>query len=133
MKNILGTLTVVVLLLSMHICAHAQTQTSMNATAATGYQQADKELNTVYQKILKQYAKQPVFIKKLKTAQRLWVQLRDAELAAKYPSPGAYGSAEPMCKATYLESLTRERTKFLRVWLDGIEEGDVCSGSVKMK
>ncbi|MFD1258354.1 lysozyme inhibitor LprI family protein [Mucilaginibacter terrae] len=111
----------------------AQSQTAMNMEAGSSYQKADKELNIVYQKILKEYAAQPLFIKKLKVAQRLWIQLRDAELAAKYPSNGSYGSVEPMCESLYLETLTRERIKFLRVWLTGIPEGDVCSGSVKSK
>ncbi|WP_158827128.1 lysozyme inhibitor LprI family protein [Mucilaginibacter lacusdianchii] len=135
MKSIITLLTFVIsfLLFFASISSFAQTQSAMNTQAGSQYQKTDKELNAVYQKILKQYAKQPVFIKKLKAAQRLWIQLRDAELAAKYPAPGTYGSVEPMCKAGYLEKLTRERTKFLQVWLDGIEEGDVCSGSVKMK
>ncbi len=105
----------------------------MNIQAGVEYQKVDKELNTVYQKILKEYATQPAFIKNFKSAQRIWVQLRDAELAAKYPESGTYGSVEPMCKARYLTALTKDRIKSLRPWLDGIEEGDVCTGSVKMK
>lgn len=42
-----------------------------------------------------------------------------------------YGSVYPMCAALFLKELTEERTEKLRVWLNGIEEGDVCSGSVK--
>lgn len=111
----------------------AQSQTALNMKAYSDYQKADKELNVVYGKILKEYADQPQFIKKLKVTQRLWVQLRDAELAAKYPESGTYGSAAPMCESIYLETLTKDRTKFLRVWLTGIPEGDVCVGSVKSK
>ncbi|WP_462267377.1 lysozyme inhibitor LprI family protein [Mucilaginibacter sp.] len=113
--------------------AKAQSQTAMNMEAGDGYAKADRELNVVYQKILKSYAAQPIFIKKFKTAQRLWVQLRDAELEARYPDTGdGRGSAEPMCKSIYLEKLTKERTSFLNIWLTGIPEGDVCTGSVKM-
>lgn len=101
--------------------------------AGDSYAKADRELNLVYQKILKEYAAQPKFIQKLKTAQRLWVQLRDAELAARYPDSGSYGSSEHQCESLYLENLTKERTKFLRVWLTGIPEGNICSGSVKFK
>jgi hypothetical protein len=46
---------------------------------------------------------------------------------------GYYGSVHPMCVAMYLTQLTEERIKILRIWLDGIEEGDVCCGSVKSK
>ncbi len=122
-----------ILFISIQLGAHSQSQTAMNKQAGNQYQKADKELNAVYQKILKEYAKQTVFIAKLKTAQRLWVQLRDAELEAKFPEPNQYGSALPSCRAIYLEDLTRQRTKFLRTWLNGIPEGDVCNGSVKMK
>jgi uncharacterized protein YecT (DUF1311 family) len=111
--------------------ASAQSQTALNSKADSGYHKADKELNAIYHKILKEYAAQPSFIKNLKIAQRLWIQLRDAELAARYPEDGSYGSVQPMCESSYLEQLTIERTKFLKVWLTGIPEGDVCSGSVK--
>ncbi len=119
--------------LSLHVAAYSQTQTAMNRQAGTQYQKADQELNSVYQKILKEYAKQSVFIAKLKTAQRLWVQLRDAELEARYPEPNQYGSALPTCRAIYLKEMTQQRTNFLRTWLTGIPEGDVCNGSVKIK
>ncbi len=108
-----------------------QTQTELNLNAIRKYKKADLELNSSYQKILKGYASQPLFIKNFKTAQRLWLQLRDAELAARFPVAGSYGSVEPMCKVMYLEGLTRERIEFLKTWLDGMPDGDVCNGSVK--
>ncbi|MBO9563535.1 MAG: DUF1311 domain-containing protein [Niastella sp.] len=113
----------------------AQTQSEMNQNAKTKYQQADKELNTVYQKILKDYSKDAVFIKNLKKAQSLWIQFRDAEMKAKYPDrePGYYGSIQPLCWYTYLTELTEERTTKLKIWTMGIGEGDACTGSVKTK
>jgi hypothetical protein len=44
-----------------------------------------------------------------------------------------YGSVYPMCAANLLSELTEARIKQLRVWLVGSEEGDVCSGSVRLK
>ncbi|WP_231425386.1 lysozyme inhibitor LprI family protein [Pedobacter sp. Leaf250] len=111
----------------------AQSQTGMNMKAYSDYKKADAELNVVYQKILKSYSKETIFIKKFRNAQRLWIQLRDAELAAKYPNNGTYGSVAPMCESIYLETLTRERIIFLNVWVTGIQEGEVCLGSVRMK
>lgn len=113
--------------------SYAQTQMEMNLKAGEQYKKTDKEMNIVYQKILTEYAAQPEFIKKFKIAQRLWVQLRDAELDAKFPGPDYYGTVEPMCRAMYLEGLTKERIKYLKVWLTGIPEGDSCNGSVKIK
>ena len=54
---------------------------------------------------------------------------------AKYPElpDSYYGRVQPMCWYMELVNLTEERTKKLKVWIDGIEEGDACSGSVKIK
>ncbi len=113
----------------------AQTQGGMNSDADKEYQAADKELNTAYQKILTEYKSDASFITNLKAAQRLWIQFRDAEVKARYPKrkDGEYGSAQPTCVSQYMTELTQQRIKTLNVWLTGIEEGDVCSGSVKMK
>lgn len=132
MKIVKTLFVTIILFICIQLGAHGQSQTPMNSQAGSQYQKADKELNTVYKKILREYAKQPVFIAKLKTAQRLWIQLRDAELEAKFPEPDQYGSALPSCRAIYLEDLTRQRIKFLKTWLNGIPEGDVCNGSVKI-
>ena len=47
---------------------------------------------------------------------------RDAEMRDIFPDrePGYYGSVLPMCWSGRLEQLTRERTKQLQVWLDGV-------------
>jgi len=110
----------------------AQSQTAMNK-AYSDFKRADAELNVVYQKILKSYSRETIFIKKFRNAQRLWIQLRDAELAAKYPNRGTYGSVAPMCESIYLETLTKDRIKFLNIWIIGIQGGEVCLGSVRMK
>jgi uncharacterized protein YecT (DUF1311 family) len=130
------TLTAIIVVLMAAFTSnsiYAQSQLALNMKAGSDYEKADKELNVVYKKILKEYAAQPIFIKRLKAAQRLWIQLRDAELSVRYPERENYGSGAAMCESLYLETLTRERTKFLKVWLAGIAEGDVCSGSVKNK
>ena len=75
------------------------------------------------------------FIKNLKASQIIWIKFRDSEMKVKFPDRegGYYGSIQPVCRYSYLEKLTKIRTNDLKVWLTGIEEGDVCSGSVKMK
>ncbi|MBA9075957.1 lysozyme inhibitor LprI family protein [Rufibacter quisquiliarum] len=112
-----------------------QTQAEMNRQAYADYQKADKELNEVYQKILTDYKSDTAFISNLKASQRIWVSFRDAELKMKYPErePGHYGSIHAICRAAFLEELTSERIKKLRVWLTGVKETDACTGSVKEK
>jgi uncharacterized protein YecT (DUF1311 family) len=122
------------LLFTFSLC-FSQTQFELNETEHKKYLKADKELNDIYQKILKDYKQDTAFIKNLKASQKLWVQFRDAEMKVKYPDrpEGYYGSVQPMCWSIYLTQLTQERINTLREWLKGTEEGDVCSGSVMLK
>jgi uncharacterized protein YecT (DUF1311 family) len=117
------------------ILVYGQTQAEMNGEARKNFLKTEKELNTVYNKILKEYKTDTAFIKNLKTAQKLWLKLRHAEMDVKYPDSQTrlYGSVLPMCWSIYMEELTNDRIKQLRVWLSGIEEGNVCAGSVKVK
>ena len=115
---------------------YAQTQTEMDASAAATYNKADKDLNRIYQEILKNNVTDTAFTRNLKIAQRLWLQFRDAEMKMKYPDrePGYYGTIFPLCWYAYLTELTEERTKTLKVWVDGEgDEEDDCSGTVPVK
>ena len=115
--------------------ASAQTQGEMNQDAAGEFKAADKELNAIYQQILEDYADDDVFLANLKEAQRCWITFRDAQLKMKFPDrePGYYGSILPLCKMMYLTELTQDRIKALQVWIDGVQEGDMCSGTVRVK
>lgn len=109
-----------------------KSQFELNQCAGQKDDAADRELNKTYREILTKYSDQPEFLQRMREAQRIWLQLRDAELKMKYPlDRDMYGSVQPMCEASYREELTKERTKQLKKWLTGIAEGDVCSGSVK--
>jgi uncharacterized protein YecT (DUF1311 family) len=115
----------------------AQTQAELNGCAGNSLVKADQKLNRTYQQILKKYAKDTLFLQRLKRAQRAWIFFRDAEVQMKYPTSSRadvttqYGSVYPMCYASFKAELTERRTEELSVWLKGIEEGDLCSGSVK--
>lgn len=115
--------------------ASAQTQRDMNEDAAASFKAADKKLNSLYQKILKDYADDPVFIASFKKAQRCWITFRDAQLKMKYPDrePGYYGSIQPMLETMYLTELTKDRIKALQPWIDGVQEGDLSGGTVRVK
>jgi len=129
MKNI-----VIVIILTLTLNCFSQTQAEMDNNAYAEFNKADKELNKVYQKILTEYKSDSIFVKNLKNAQNIWVKFRDAELEMKYPNYKElhYGTSYSMCKNYYLKELTKERTKKLKVWLIGIKEGEICSGSVKI-
>ena len=131
MKKII--LTIVINLISIY--SFSQTQFEMNEQENNKFKLADKELNATYQKILKEYKSDGAFLKNLKFSQNIWIKFRDAEMKTRYPDreAGYYGSVQPMCWSIYLTQLTKERIKSLELWLTGIPEGDVCSGSVNIK
>lgn len=137
MNKISLRLVLSIVALFLVVCnAPAQTQSEMNDAACAKYKTADAEMNTVYRQVLNKYKSETVFLAKFKAAQRAWIAFRDAHLESLYPEPDklqAYGSVYPVCRCRVLTDLTAERTKQLKQWLDGAEEGDVCSGSVKIK
>lgn len=113
-----------------------QSQSEMNQEAFAHYKEKDAELNLVYSKILKEYGNQKDFIINLKKAQNIWIQFRDAEMAMRFPKEDKglhYGSVYPMCRSYILAEMTEQRTNKLKVWLEGIQEGEVCLGTIKMK
>ncbi|MER2178783.1 MAG: lysozyme inhibitor LprI family protein [Stenotrophomonas maltophilia] len=101
-------------------CNPGGNQLELNACADQEFKKADAELNAVYHQIVTRLAGEPVALAKVKAAQRLWVQLRDADLEARYPV-GAdenprflYGSMYPMLYSGAKAALTTTRTAYLR-------------------
>lgn len=93
---------------------------------------ADKELNRVYKKVRMTYKDDPLFLAKLKVAERAWVKFRDGHMESRYPlDQSQYGSVFGECWCMELAWITQERTNQLKAWLKGTEEGDMCSGSYK--
>lgn len=126
------TITVLIILfIGINTC-FAQTQTEMNNTAYLNYKKADEQLNSVYSQILKKYKDDKVFIVKLQKAELAWIKFRDAEIEAIYPEEDKlrnYGTVYPMCVNKILTKMTQQRLKELKLWLTGIQEGEVCAGS----
>lgn len=112
----------------------AMTQSEMNRCEGVNYEKADAELNRVYKLIQKVYKDDGEFISKLIISQRTWIKLRDADLEMHFPKENKqtqYGSVYPMCHSGVSTALTLQRVEYLKQWLEGVEEGDVCSGSIK--
>jgi len=103
----------------------------MAASAQSAGEKADAELNKVWKQIMKCYKSDKVFIGKLKTAQEAWLKYRDAHIKSMFPEDiSSYGSIYSTCYDNLIEELTKERIRYLKKWVDGIPEGDGCSGSV---
>jgi uncharacterized protein YecT (DUF1311 family) len=113
--------------------AKADTQSEMNRCEGVNYEKADAELNRVYKLIQKVYKDQNEFLSKLKISQRMWLKLRDADMEMHFPdanNQNKYGSVYPMCHAGFSTAMTLQRIAYLKQWLTGTEEGDVCAGSI---
>ena len=111
----------------------AVAQAERNACASTEAKAAQAEMETVFRDVLKKHSADPHFVRQLKAAQLAWLAFRDAELRARFPSARperGYGSVFPMCWRLEHVRLFRERTKALRIWLDGPTDSDsTCAGS----
>ena len=79
----------------------------------------DKELNIVYQKIMKTF--NPVTKNKLRNAQRAWIKYRDSEIENSYyinnPDGGSMGVLFSLYTAA---KLTEERTVYLAEIYDAL-------------
>lgn len=111
--------------------AWAQTQRTMNQGVCQT--NSDKELNKVYQDVLKKKASNKEFITAIKKAQRAWIVFRDSHLESIFPGTVnkrvQYGSVYPMCNCSAEDKLIRDRIIQLQKWLGTKEEGDVCLGT----
>ena len=81
---------------------------------AVAYQEADKRLNDIYNKVLKTLS--PDLQQELQAAELLWIRFRDANCEIEH---GLYkgGSAAPMVLSACLEALTRQRADDLMTML----------------
>ncbi|NNB43772.1 lysozyme inhibitor LprI family protein [Pseudomonas chlororaphis] len=104
-------------------CANTTTQTAMNQCAAQQHQAADKELNTLYQRITQRLKDNPDDKKLLVSAQRAWVAFRDAECG--FAASGvAGGSVYPLIYSNCTTDLTKARVEAFKTYLK-CQEGDL--------
>jgi uncharacterized protein YecT (DUF1311 family) len=96
------------------------------AAATEAARTADVALNDAYRKIRSAFGKDAKFISALTRAEQMWIASRDAQLAF---AASASGVPEGTCAMRELAGATRERTEFLRGWLQPYKEGDACAGS----
>ncbi len=83
-------------------------QAGMNERAAVDFQKADVKLNAVYKKVMA-WQIDAAGREKLKKAERLWVQFRDAECESEADEARG-GTIAPMVYSNCGERLTLERT-----------------------
>lgn len=95
----------------------AMTQSEMNRCADQDAIRADKDLNAIYQNLLKLMANDPRAIAKLKAQENAWIHFRDAFLDAAFPAEDKqanYGTMYPMEALELRAQLTRDQANRLR-------------------
>ena len=93
-------------------CKSAGVNAQISECMYKAWKAQDAELNRVYEQTRKSL--DGADLQRLITAQRLWVQFRDANCDAAYGLYGG-GSAGPMVRSACLEKDTRERVKELKI------------------
>lgn len=122
------------LLLTCYLSSYGQTQSEINKDSQVQYHEIKSEMDKAYQDILFVYKDDSKFVENFKKAQNIWILHRDTELELIFPKKDKkleYGSIYSDCISEALIELTKERIEKLKIWLQGVDEGNVCSGSIK--
>lgn len=96
-------------------CKEPQTQADINICAGIEYQNADKQLNQVYQKLMPKLSASRK--QKLTLAQRAWINFRDTNCEFEM-SQFEGGTMAPAAKAGCMAQLTQTRTKQLEEYIE---------------
>lgn len=126
---------IVAVLVALPSAYASQSQDDMNRAACADQKNAEQKLNKVYAQILTKYHADKAFIKYMKQSQRAWLAYRQARVKSLYPHKNSaeYGTVYPMCHCNGITEMTVARVGELEQWTEGIEIGDVCTGTRSVK
>ena len=132
MKNMKIFLSIV-LVAFLNQMLFSQTQSDMNKEICEDMLKIEKELENVVKKIREKYQNDSLFLTKLELSQKRWIQYRESQIELKFPAEDKqleYGSLYPVCYCLEKIKITEQRIKYLKMWVHGVIEGNVCPGSV---
>lgn len=122
--------TLLIGVLSLSTAAYAQTQQGMNQECGVRMHKAEATLANLEKELSQNYDEE--FMVHYKNSQNAWLAYRATQLKMRYPTRD-WGSIQPLCECEYQISLIENRVKEMKEWINGAEEGDVCSGTVHVK
>jgi hypothetical protein len=127
-------LLIILFLNILSTLANCQTQTDDIILSSKQMRSSEIKMNKIYNKIIKTYCDDSLFIRNLRINQLRWKEYINSQIQALYPDypEGHYGSILPMCITIYKKDLIELRSKELQKWLDGTDDND-CSSSIKLK
>jgi uncharacterized protein YecT (DUF1311 family) len=119
-------------------CNEDGNQLELNKCAYDNFQKADKELNKVYNQIRAKNKGNKLYLKNLKTSQKLWLKFFDAELNSIYSCDDknkriCFGSMYPLLYNGSKTDLTQDRTKQLKRYLINPLTGDAYDSDATEK
>ncbi len=90
------------------------------------------QLDSLITKIIQLNKSDVNFIIQLEESQNSWEKYVLSDLSMRFPSENKtiYGSIYPSCRKIILDAQVKQRITFLKQWTDGINEGELCSGTI---
>jgi len=102
----------------IHRCLDkANTQSAMNHCASDEGLRVEAQLNDIYQKLLVAAREDPGAVEAIMSAQKAWIDFRDAYMDAMYPAKdkqAAYGSIFPLEFNLHRAQLTQQQIEALK-------------------
>jgi len=104
-------------------CKEDGNQLQINQCAYEDFKKADKALNKVYKALRSKKKNDKTYLTNLKISQRLWIKFRDAELDLIFSCKSGnkrqcFGSMYPLLYSSEKTTLTKQRTKRLRSYVE---------------
>lgn len=104
-------------------CKEDGNQMELNQCAYDAFKKADKELNKIYNEVRTKHKGEKLYLKNLKTSQKLWLKFLDTELDTIYSCNEehkriCFGSMYPLLYNGSKTQLTLDRTAQLKRYLE---------------
>ena len=103
------------------------------------YQKAQVKLESLNKELHSIYKKNPAFLRALDENIKAWNWYKQTQFDLQFPNAdtaanpkATYGSIYPTCANHILLDLTNKRIESLQPWLKGVNEGELCAGSIKI-
>ncbi len=104
----------------------------MITTAYADHAQAVEAMEALVARVHVLYAEDAVFLQAFDRSQQAWERYRDAQLEALYPGdPSQWGSIRGFCVSQAALQMMQARIAQIGLWVTGVEEGEVCAGSIR--
>ena len=123
----------IALIFASLLCSFCQSQNS-TVPAPTPII-SNPEMDSIIEIIRYHYREDEEFLLKLENAQSEWRASVWADIDMRFPKSDKreYGSIYRTCIQLLLDDAINLRLQYLNLWIEGVEEGSVCAGSILVR